>query len=182
LKLARILLTNGANINAEENSSYTGYVRCRPSILYKAVETGITKLIQLLLTYGADVNGHGWTRNSSDYFAKHPDDDTIESKWFLDRYDSILLGGINAANVEMVELLLDVADVKALDSTGARTLIVAAGQCSYTDWGEKSKVEVILSMVVDKLLEIRGADDPIFSDDIDELRISMTRFERNYPK
>ncbi|KAH7079932.1 hypothetical protein BKA63DRAFT_600355 [Paraphoma chrysanthemicola] len=177
MKLVQVLLTNGANIDAQENSNFLDYIKCRPSILYKAIDTNITKLVQLLLDHGADVNGYGWTRYSPEYLATHGlPDDSIE---FMDRYDSILLGGIRTGNVKMVKLLLEGgADVKTLGAAEARTLIAATWKHGLYDPREDSNRVAILSMILDRMLEMRGIDDPVFDDDEDALRRSMKRFSK----
>ncbi|KAI0871781.1 ankyrin repeat domain-containing protein [Hypoxylon argillaceum] len=54
--MVELLLANGADVNGQCNSEL-GYPR--PSILYKAVQTGSLKLVQILLEHGADVNYQG---------------------------------------------------------------------------------------------------------------------------
>jgi len=191
IPLVKLLLANGADVRAQPDDVYPlirlsdsskTYAQSRPSMLYAAARNGSTELVRILLDHGADINGYGWTRYSPEHLQFYLDlnnDAESHARCCLDRYDSILLGGIRNGRVDVVKLLLDSgADIKTVDATEACTLIAAAALTSFHRLEPNNDWILLATAIVDKMLEVRGADDAVFDETISNgaLKVSLKRF------
>lgn len=149
VKALKILLDNGANVNAADDNEQ-GW-----TALHKAAEKGDITVVKLLLQKGANAKAvnKGFNKSVLDIAARHGHLDVMklllekgaDPKAFTPFYkESVLHEAAGSRNVEAVKLLLEKgADAKAVDDSGTSILHKAA------DTGTAETVKLLLEKGAD---------------------------------
>ncbi|KAJ4296903.1 hypothetical protein N0V90_006951 [Kalmusia sp. IMI 367209] len=161
LPLARYLIDKGADINAIIEGP-SGSPR-EHSVLFHAVRTHDTGLVELLLEHGANIDGYQEGPHMG--------------------HESILYAAIANLNLRMVTLLLEKgSSVENLDAASAYRLFNVA---TFQDESEDTNIlDTIITVILDRMLEVGEPNDGIFDDTIrtelfeaqgDQMRVSLPR-------